>query len=136
MWPTWWWPQALMQPEILILRSPISCWRAEVGEVLGDALRHRDRAGVGQRAVVEARAGDDVGDQADVGLGEAQPPERRVDRRQVLDRDMRQDEVLLVADPHLALAVASARSATPSICSELASPGGAPAGFSETVTMA
>ena len=24
MWPTWWWPQALMQPEILIFSSPIS----------------------------------------------------------------------------------------------------------------
>ena len=38
---------------------------------LGDALGDRDRAGVGQRAVVEARAGDDVGDQVDVGLGQA-----------------------------------------------------------------
>ena len=24
MWPTWWWPQALMHPEILIFKSPIS----------------------------------------------------------------------------------------------------------------
>ena len=94
-----------MQPEILIFRSPMSCCRAELGEVVGDALRHRDRARIGQRAIVEARAGDDVGDLADIGLGEAQPAERAPDRRQVLDRDMRQDQVLLVADPDLALAV-------------------------------
>ena len=28
MWPTWWWPQALMQPEMLIFSGPISCWRS------------------------------------------------------------------------------------------------------------
>ena len=32
MWPTWWWPQALMQPEILIFSSPISLLAVEVGE--------------------------------------------------------------------------------------------------------
>ena len=41
------------------------------GEALGDALRDRDRAGVGERAVVEAGAGDDVGDEPGVGLGKA-----------------------------------------------------------------
>ncbi len=25
IWPTWWCPQALMQPEILIFSGPISC---------------------------------------------------------------------------------------------------------------
>ena len=41
-------------------------------------------------------------------LGVARPfaAERLVDRRQVVERDMRQDEVLLVADAHLAEAVA------------------------------
>ena len=58
-----------MQPEILIFSSPISSWRR--GKPLGDALRDRDRAGVGERAVVEARAGDDVGDEPGIGLGEA-----------------------------------------------------------------
>ena len=77
----------------------------ELGEVLGDALRHRDRARIGQRAIVQARAGDDVGDLADIGLGEAQPVERAPHRRQIVDRDMRQDQVLLVADADLALAV-------------------------------
>src|SRR5690606_33442390 len=42
----------------------------EVGEALRDLLRHRDRAGVGQRAVVESRAGDDVGHQVEVGVGQ------------------------------------------------------------------
>ena len=27
IWPIWWWPQALMQPEILIDSGPISRWR-------------------------------------------------------------------------------------------------------------
>src|SRR5215470_12206308 len=38
----------------------------EIGEMLADLLRHRDRAGVGERAIVEARAGDDVAGQPDV----------------------------------------------------------------------
>ena len=37
------------------------------GEALGDVLRDDDRAGIGQRAIVEAGAGDDVGDQVRVG---------------------------------------------------------------------
>ena len=72
---------ALMQPEILILRSPMSCCRAQLGEAFGDALRHRDRARIGERAVVEARAGDDVGDLADIGLGETRPSRARARRR-------------------------------------------------------
>ena len=28
MWPTWWWPQALMQPLILIFSSPIRSARS------------------------------------------------------------------------------------------------------------
>ena len=83
----------------------MSCCRPSLREVSGDALRHRDRARIGQGAIVEARAGDDVGDLADIGLGETQPAERQPDHRQVLDRDMRQDQVLLVAHPDLALAV-------------------------------
>src|SRR4051812_19787814 len=40
----------------------------KLGEVVGDALRHRDRARIGQRAVIEPRTGDDVGDLADIGF--------------------------------------------------------------------
>ena len=71
------------------------------GEALRDALRDRDRAGVGERAVVEAGAGDDVGDEAGIGGGEADLGQRVVDRLQVVERDMRQDQVLLVADANL-----------------------------------
>ena len=39
-------------------------------EALGDALGDVDRAGVGQRAIVETRAGDDVGDEAGIGGGQ------------------------------------------------------------------
>src|SRR5476651_1677117 len=77
----------------------------QLGKMGRDALRDRDRARVGQRAIVEAGTGDDVGDLADVRLGEAQPLKRAIDRRQILDRDMRQHQVLLVADPDVALAV-------------------------------
>ena len=52
---------------------------AGVGEALGDALGDRDRAGVGERAIVEAGAGDDVGDEAGIGGGEAGGGERVVD---------------------------------------------------------
>ena len=95
-----------MQPEILILRSPISLLPRLIGEALGDALGDRDRAGIGERAIVEPRAGDDVGDQAGIGGRQICLGERGVERRQVVERDMRQDQVLLVADAHLVVAVA------------------------------
>jgi hypothetical protein len=28
MLPTWWWPQALMQPEMFSSMSPMSCWKS------------------------------------------------------------------------------------------------------------
>ena len=55
-----------------------------VGEALGDPLGDRDRAGVGQRAIVEAGAGDDVGDQPGIRRREAGPLERLIHRRQVV----------------------------------------------------
>ena len=33
MWPTWWWPQALMQPLILIFSSPICSARSGSAKV-------------------------------------------------------------------------------------------------------
>ena len=74
---------------------------AGVGEALGDALGDRDRAGVGERAIVEAGAGDDVGDEAGIGGREAVRDELVVERLQIVLRDMRQHEVLLVADADL-----------------------------------
>src|ERR1700681_2862356 len=40
------------------------------GKALGDPLRHRDGAGIGERAIVEPRTGDDVGDEAGIGRRE------------------------------------------------------------------
>src|SRR5215470_12010025 len=78
----------------------------EIGEMLADLLRHRDRTGIGERAVVEAGAGDDVAGQPDV-------RRRQPERLQLLPQlvevglgDVRQHQVLLVADTHLAEAVA------------------------------
>ena len=44
-------------------------FQPEACEMRGDLLRDRDRAGGGQRAVIHAGAGDDIGDQADIGGG-------------------------------------------------------------------
>src|SRR5882762_9195921 len=83
--------------DIVLARQP--------GEMIGNALRHRDGARIGQRAIVEPWASDDVGDLADIGLGETQPTECAPYRRQILDGDMREDQVLLVAHADLAVAV-------------------------------
>ena len=50
-----------------------------VGEALGDALGDRNRAGIGERAVIEPRAGDDVGDQTRIGGGEPGGDKRLMD---------------------------------------------------------
>ena len=41
-----------------------------VAEAFGDGLRDRDRARGRERAIIEARAGDDVGDEPGIGGGE------------------------------------------------------------------
>src|SRR3954466_13619999 len=72
-----------------------------IGEAPRQFLRDRDRARIGQRAIVETRAGDDVSDQIDVRRRETELVERLPQRRQVTLGDMRQSEVLLVADADL-----------------------------------
>jgi cytochrome c oxidase cbb3-type subunit 1 len=32
IWPTWWWPQALMQPEMLMKHSPMSSCRSRLAK--------------------------------------------------------------------------------------------------------
>ena len=44
----------------------------QIGEALGDVLGDGNGAGIGQVAIIQARAGDDVGDQAGIGRGEIQ----------------------------------------------------------------
>ena len=73
-----------------------------VGEAPRQLLRDRDRARIGQRAVIQPRAGDDVGDEIDVRRGEAELVERLPQRRQVALGDMRQRQVLLMADADFA----------------------------------
>src|ERR1700760_3216928 len=73
-----------------------------VGEATRQLLRNRDRAGVRQRAVVQSRAGDDVGHQVHVGRGEADLLQRLPKRRQIVLGDVRQRQVLLVADADFA----------------------------------
>ena len=71
----------------------------------GDPLCHRDRAGVGEIAIVEARAGDDVGDQADIGGREASAPKRLPEQEKIGLAYMREYQVLLMGDPNLSLGV-------------------------------
>ena len=81
---------------------PIRFGGVVVGEAPRQFLRDRDRARIGQRAIIQPRAGDDVGDQIDVRRREADPVERLPQRRQVALGDMRQHQVLLVADADFA----------------------------------
>ena len=78
----------------------------EIAEAPRQLLRDGNRARIGEAAVVEARAGDDVGDEADIRRGDADRIERPPQRRQVALGDMGQHEVLLVADPDLAERIA------------------------------
>ena len=73
----------------------------ERGEAARDVLRHDDRARIGQRAIVEAGASDDVGDEVGVGRRQLDFDQLVVDRLEVGARHVRQDQVLLVADPDL-----------------------------------
>ena len=78
----------------------------EVLETARNLLGHRDRARVGEAAVVEAGAGDDVGDQIDVGRGHPDFLERTPQRRKIALGDVRQRQILLMADANLAETVA------------------------------
>jgi hypothetical protein len=72
-----------------------------IAEAVGNLLRHGDRAGIGQRAIVEPRAGDDIGDQAGIGCRQAISQQRPVERLEIGQRHMRQHQVLLVGDADL-----------------------------------
>src|SRR6516225_7903685 len=76
------------------------------GIVIGKAPRqllcNRDRARIGERAIVQAGAGDDVGDEIDVRSGEPDFIECLPQRRQIAPGDMRQRQILLVADADFA----------------------------------
>ncbi len=88
----------------LELAHILGCLR--ISEAAGDVLGDRDGAGIGQGAIVQARAGDDVADQVDIGRGQTGLAQGRVHRRQVVQLDMRQDQVLLVGHADLTKAEA------------------------------
>jgi hypothetical protein len=68
----------------------------EILESLGELLGDRDGAGIGQVAIIQSRAGDDVGDQPGIRGSEVQLLELGVNRRQVFLADMRQDQILFM----------------------------------------
>ena len=74
----------------------------QIGETLGDGLRDRDRAGIGEIAIIQARAGNDVGDQPGIGRGQIQRLKAGEDRGQVLLPDMRQHQILFMGDADFA----------------------------------
>ncbi len=68
-----------------------------IGEMLRQFLRDRDRTGGCQRAIVEAGAAQDVGDEPDIALGQIVRAQKRENFRDVIEPHMRQDDVLHVA---------------------------------------
>src|SRR5215472_16402904 len=75
-------------------------------EAARDFLGHRDRACVGQAAIVETGAGDDVGDEIDVGRGDADFFERAPQRRKIALGDVRKRQILLMTHANLAETIA------------------------------
>src|SRR4051812_32472896 len=73
-------------------------------EPRADRLRDRDRTRGGQRAIIHARAGDDVGDQVVVGGRQPGLIQQAPQREQIALPDIGQDQVLLVRHPDLAMA--------------------------------
>src|SRR5215469_13858464 len=76
-----------------------------IGEALAQALGDGNRARIGEAAIVQARAGDDVADEADIRRGQAQGLEPIPERWEIGPPDVGQDEVLDMADADLAMAV-------------------------------
>src|ERR1019366_2645332 len=73
-----------------------------VGEAPRQLLRDRDRARIGERAIIQPRAGDDVGDQIDVRGRDTDLVKCPPQRRQVASCDMGQRQVLFMADTNFA----------------------------------
>src|SRR3954451_15959702 len=73
-------------------------------EPRADRLCNRNRARGGQRAIVHARAGDDVGDQVAVGGRQPGLLQQTPQREQVALPDVGQDQILLVGHADLAMA--------------------------------
>ena len=85
------------RPDLLLARGIL--------EALGDLLGDRDRARIGEVAIVEARAADHVAEKIVIAGGEPLGFELLIDGEQIGAGDMRQDEVLRVIHPRLVAAV-------------------------------
>ena len=87
------------------MQPPKAAGAIEILEALGDLLRDRDRARVGEAAVVEAGAGDDVGDKSDIGRGDADLIERAPQCGKIPLRHVGKNQVLFMRHANLAMAV-------------------------------
>jgi hypothetical protein len=107
-----------------------------VGELGRDVLGDRDGAGIGQGAVVQARAGDDVAGQVDIGV--ARPAEASAAWTAGMSSSLTCGKTRFWAwvTRRSLKPYRSARSATRSSWSAVASPGVWPWAFSEISTMA
>ena len=90
-----------MHPRDLYLQRPDVFGFSAFAKTLRNALGDGNRARGGERAIVETGAGDDVGDRAGVGGREPDRGQAVVDRVEIVERDIGQNEVLLVADANL-----------------------------------
>src|SRR5581483_7584200 len=77
-----------------------------LGEMLAQLLRHGKGARVGEAAIIEAGAGDDVAGESGIGMAEIGGLELAPDFRQIAAAKMRQHQVLLVRHANLAQAKA------------------------------
>src|SRR5262245_56876683 len=88
------------------VEAPDGARELVVAEALRQLLRDWDRAGIGEAAIVEAGAGDDVGDEPDIRRRKLLRFELLPKPQEIALRHMRQHQVLLVADADLAEAIA------------------------------
>src|ERR1700732_733625 len=74
-----------------------------IAEPFGNALGDGDRAGGRQAAIIKPGAGNNVGHEAGIRGGETLPGKPVEHLGQIIEGDMRQDEVLFMRDADLAL---------------------------------
>src|SRR3546814_4562500 len=85
-------------PYTTLFRSELA---VPVREPALNLLRDRDRARVGEGAIIEAGAGDDVGDKVEVGIGQFRRDQRLPDRIEIGLADVRQHQILGMGHPYL-----------------------------------
>src|SRR5262245_57034318 len=76
-----------------------------VAESPADTLGNGNGAGIREVAVIEARAGDDIGDEADIGRRQLGAAQALPEYEKILLAHMRQHQILMMADTNLTEAV-------------------------------